>query len=289
MKVVWAALSALSVGACSLIYTGDGLVGPGPDAGGGDANVADAPNDASDDALDEKAPVVVDGQTGIGGVAIDATYLYWTTENGKVTRRKREGATTDEEIATGENKPGAIAVDTTHVYWTATKAVRRRTLGTGTVEDYASTIEDPSGLTLHPLPNGTLVYWTERSGGFLKSKGVSETIVADKLDRPGALALSAEKVFIVIKDGDVHGQAPFGAGINVKPAIEGRRVSAIAGTASRLYFASASNNTLGRYDPSATSAETTTIVAATGVGLACDGGFLYFVDQTRSRIRRLIL
>ncbi len=278
----------MSLGACSLIYDGEGLVGPGPDAGIGDGSTEGA-SDANLDPVDAKAPVVVGGQTGIAGIAIDATYLYWTTEGGNVTRRKREGATADEEVASAEAKPGSIAVDASHVYWTATKAVRRRALGGGPIETVATTVEDPVGLTIdsHPI---TIVFWTEREGGFLKSTGgdAGQVVIADKLDRPTTITRFTNKVFVILGEGQVHSQQGFTAGIGLAPNIAGRRVTALAGTSSLLYFSSESSRSIASY--SATTNEIEDVLPnVTSPSLASDGGFLYFVESDRTRIRRLTL
>ena len=74
------------------------------------------------------ATTLVSGQVspdGIGGLALDAAYVYWTTggpataTNGGAVVKAPIGGGAPTTLATGQY-PGALAVDDTHVYWVNT-------------------------------------------------------------------------------------------------------------------------------------------------------------------------
>jgi hypothetical protein len=58
----------------------------------------------------------VTAQSSVGGLAVDATYLYWTDASGAV-RRLALAKGPVETLATGLANPADIAVDATGIYW----------------------------------------------------------------------------------------------------------------------------------------------------------------------------
>jgi hypothetical protein len=73
--------------------------------------------------LDGGMPTMLaSGQSGPGGIAVDATTVYWVNSG---TKGKNDGAVmkvgldgdTLTTLASGQNYPSSIAVDATTVYW----------------------------------------------------------------------------------------------------------------------------------------------------------------------------
>jgi hypothetical protein len=92
--------------------------------------------------LDGRNPTAVArGQTGVGSIAADSGFLFWTTGGNIMEMNLSGGSPT--AIATGQNTPKSIAADSTHVYWitgawTGSETVQRMPRGGGTIDILAS-------------------------------------------------------------------------------------------------------------------------------------------------------
>jgi hypothetical protein len=62
-------------------------------------------------------PVAITTTTGLGGVAADASGVYWV-DNTSTVSALPTGATTPVTIATGQGAPEYVIVDATTIYWT---------------------------------------------------------------------------------------------------------------------------------------------------------------------------
>lgn len=123
-----AAAAAIACASCAaLVGIEDKEPYPAPaDAAPDEEPVVAPPEDAA-----PKIEIVVADVPGVYGLAIDDTYLYFTSETqGKVYRRSRAGGPV-ETIAEGQAEPREIAVDGTRVYWHASNAAGRTELDGG--------------------------------------------------------------------------------------------------------------------------------------------------------------
>jgi hypothetical protein len=114
------------------------------------------------------APVTIaDGQTRVGGLALDAHYLYWCNWGGQVMRAGLDG-TNPTVLADGQPAPTAVAVDDTNVYWTTlgnagngSGQVMRMALSGGAPVELAQGENNPVALAL----DGANLYWLNLGTG----------------------------------------------------------------------------------------------------------------------------
>lgn len=114
--VLVAALAGIAVfRACATLpappddTTGDGS--DDGDAGGGDASSPAC----------QKPCTVAEDPSGPYALALDGTYVYWTSPTrGTVSRRRKDGQGDIQQIAFGQAAPKAITVSPTDVYWANT-------------------------------------------------------------------------------------------------------------------------------------------------------------------------
>ena len=142
------------------------------------------------------------GRVGSGFIAVDATSVYRTHDNGTVVKVGiADGTVTT--LASGQSSPAGIAVDGTSVYWanrgTAANSyfdgtVVKVPLGGGAVTKLASSQGYPLGIAV----DSTSVYWANyRDGTLVKAPigGGTLTTLASGQDSPGSIALDATNIY----------------------------------------------------------------------------------------------
>lgn len=288
MRAFQAAAIVSAFAGCSFIYTGDNLVGPGPDAGPNDGAINEG--GGGDAELDASTDVFVDGISGVSSIAIDDAHVYWCTPDGRVSRRLRNNGTTNETIATGEQTPRFVAVSGLHVYWTAGTAIRRRGLDSGTPETFATATEEPAGLAFDRSGQFGSVYWSERSARRIRTKatldgGLGEFTVYTDLDAPAALAAERESVFVVLGGGKLVRP---GGGIGGQLQIEDSDTSSVTANTSGVYFVKPRVRALLRYTvQDSPSVRSTLVPGVDATAVASDGTTVYWAETSgRIRFRR---
>lgn len=111
------------------------------------------------------------------GVAVDGSYIYWTTGvGGTIGRANLDGTGVDESFITGMNAPTGIAVDGSYIYWADANAnsIGRANLdGTGVDQSFITGGDHPDGLAI----DATHIYWTNQFGDTIGRANLDGTAV----------------------------------------------------------------------------------------------------------------
>ena len=128
------------------------------------------------------------------GVAVDASYFYWTNSgDGTVIRTSLQGGAAL-TLSTGEAEPWAITVDTNDVFFTTLTAVRRVPRSGGGAIDLAVGQSNPWDIAL----DASGIYWTNHNDDTvmrLAPGATTPTVIATKTPHPGHIALDATCVY----------------------------------------------------------------------------------------------
>jgi hypothetical protein len=108
--------------------------------------------------------VIVQGEASPGWLAVDSTYIYWTTyvaNTGQIRRAPLTGGT-PVTLASNQNQPAFVAVDATTVYWdtNAGGTVMKVAITGGTPVEIATGQNWPAGIAA----DATGVYWANDKG-----------------------------------------------------------------------------------------------------------------------------
>jgi hypothetical protein len=291
-----AAMIIATAGACSLIITGDGLVGPGPsDASGSESTTSDAEGDGRACTVDCKgnpcvsgecvAGAFVENEPGVRGVAVDATHVYWTRDDGHVRRRALGGGNID-TLAQGEKAPGYLALEAQHVYWTATGKIRRAKKEAGPAEDVFDASPGPFGIY---AADGELC-WTEgqgTTGGIIACRGDGgRNTVTIGLNEPGAVTARNNRRFVALGAGTI---ITFGFAGSPSVFVDDANAAGIFIADPWLYWASPKSGIVVRSHMSESKRETLARDLDKPTGIAADSTAVYWTEPALGRIRKLKL
>lgn len=110
------------------------------------------------------------------GIAVDGTYVYWTSPSSGAVGRNPKGGGLTAFVASNQDMPQAIVVDSTYIYWgnigttSVGASIRRAPLSGGTCNGSACelfhAVTVPNALAI----DDTAVYWVDKSnsGGVYK-------------------------------------------------------------------------------------------------------------------------
>jgi hypothetical protein len=140
--------------------------------------------------------VLANGQNNLGVLTVDATNVYWTTEDGFVRKMPIAGGIIT-TLASGQDLPFGIAVDATTVYWTNEDLlgqVMSVPIAGGTPRVLANNQSLPFKLT---VSNGT-IYWTNRLNGTIMKMpvtGGTPTTMASSQDSAAAIIVNGNTLY----------------------------------------------------------------------------------------------
>jgi hypothetical protein len=108
------------------------------------------------------ATVVASGQMQVGGVAMDASYVYWATQ-GVLKRAPRAGGTATTLATQSSGTYGPVVVDATRAYYATDTQVLSVPLAGGTPVVLATGQTQPFFMA----QDTTALYWVSAGGGYL--------------------------------------------------------------------------------------------------------------------------
>lgn len=115
-------------------------------------------------------------QRGVSSMAVDGTYVYWTTQSGAVRRVSIDGGEV-ETLVDNLTNPDHVTVDGTHVYLSVQAALGRVPKAGGALE-VLSTVTSVTGVQV----DDHRVFWSEQTGevkAVAKGEATAEVIAAD--------------------------------------------------------------------------------------------------------------
>ena len=109
-----------------------------------------------------------------GAVAVDSSYIYWTSA-GQLSRANIDGTGTTASFIAGVSSPGSLAVDASHLYWmnSGGSIGRANRDGTSATQSLVTGLGSAAGLAIVPAPagssflSGSTIYYNSGAAGSL--------------------------------------------------------------------------------------------------------------------------
>jgi hypothetical protein len=168
--------------------------------------------------------VLVSGEPGARGIAVDATHVYWTNQTTGTIGRVPIAGGDPEWIATDQVSPYAIAVDDTHAYWSdqGGDAIMRTVKDGSESPTQVAVAYDPTAIAI----DGTHVYWAGSLGIYrtLKQDPIDEEWLAQNEEKIGGLTVNSSHVYWTDHGGwdEVGDTGNFVPMEDMDPYLEGR-------------------------------------------------------------------
>lgn len=183
-----------------------------------------------DDAVGSSAALATD-QRGVSSMAVDGTYVYWTTQSGAVRRVSIDGGEV-ETLVDNLTNPDHVTVDGTHVYLSVQAALGRVPKEGGALE-VLSTVTSVTGVQV----DDHRVFWSEQTGevkAVAKGEATAEVIAADA-GPLGSLSREGNRLFWAVNptssttdEGAVHAVDTDGGEVSEVARAAGLRALATA-------------------------------------------------------------
>lgn len=211
-------------------------------------------------------------------LAVDADYVYWSSQAGIQRIAKTGGMTT---VLSAGGTPNGIALDSTHVYWADTSALEIRSvaLAGGVMATLASGQDFPWRVAT----NGVNVFWTDSMAGAVRSVPVAGGVVASlasSLTGPAGIALNAAYVYFADSDAGTVNRVPLAGGTVAQLVTGESSPMRVAVDSSSVYF---TTTVAGGAVKKAPLAGGTAVALASNlpnpVALAIDNSWVYFTED----------
>jgi len=163
---------------------------------------------------------------GFGGIAADATYIYWANENqpdfDTIGRAKLDGSSVEQRFVTGAINPCGVVVDSAHIYWATGNSGRGPGTTIGRANLDGSAVE-PNFITGLSGPCGVAVdaghiYWgnmnTNTIGRANLDGGAVETSFIAGATQPCGVAIDSAHIYWAQASGPIGRANLDGSGAN---------------------------------------------------------------------------
>jgi hypothetical protein len=242
-------------------------------------------------APDETVVVLATDQGSIGGLAVDASGVYWTIRGDEVgigdgaiasvTPTGGSAAT----LAPNQNYPGAIALAAPTAYWVNATTIVREAEAGGSASVMATDINNLLGIAV----DSTNVYWTtagEGSDGAVSMAplgGGSAVALASGLHEPGPIVARAGALFWIDRADKVIYELAAGSSTVQAIAPDQSTPIAIAVDDNRVYWSN-SDGSIASVPIGGGPAATLATGGMSPSGLASDGASVYWADGVAGTI-----
>jgi hypothetical protein len=199
--------------------------------------------------LGSPATVLAQEDPGVQSLAVDGSYVYWTTAAGLVKRLALAGGT-PEVVASGQRSADNLVVDDTHVVWSLGDTLAVVEKSSGAVTSFAA-----QGQVQRLSSDATSLYWTVQdgeSGAVNKASKLGQGLTPLATMQSNPLAVSAGLANVLWAN--TAGSATDASAVLAVPASGGQetlvvssvdRCVSIATDAGHLYWADAADSVHG--------------------------------------------
>lgn len=232
------------------------------------------------------------------GMAVDATFIYWSNwGSGFIGRAKLNGTVVEKEWLKTEGKPQGLAVDAGHIYWAdeggGAGHIGRATIAGGTIEkNWIASPNFPSDVAV----DAGHVYWSNSGTGHIGRATIAGAEVTQAfIISPEALvtsvAVNAGHVYWSGSSGAIGRATIAGANIEQTFITGGNGTAGVRVSSEYVYWFNENLGTIGRAALSGAEVNQLWLTVANNSrgGIAIDAGHLYWSQFTNNHIGRAVI